>query len=179
MLISTCARRPSPPAPMNTRAKLSRPRGLWKAARGTPKPCLDAETASKRPHPDDHYPRHRDEDDGNLSDGDCCDSDSSTNSSSKRFRLSDSPPTSEEETQDEVIFWDYSRKCSSQPNPVSRWTTRSRVMNISSTAGSGQSTQDRATYTLEDWQDLKELFTNAVDMYESESAPISIHMSNL
>jgi hypothetical protein len=52
-------------------------------------------------------------------------------------------------------------------------------MNISSTAGSGQSTQDRATYTLEDWQDLKELFTNAVDMYESESAPISIHMSNL
>lgn len=41
-------------------------------------------------------------------------------------------------------------------------------MNISSTAGSGQSTQDRATYTLEDWQDLKELFTNAVDMYESQ-----------
>jgi hypothetical protein len=48
-------------------------------------------------------------DDRNSSNSDCCDSDSSTSSLSKRFGPIDSLPTSEEDIQNEVIFWDYSR----------------------------------------------------------------------
>jgi hypothetical protein len=173
---------PSPPAEMSARARLPRPRGLWKAARKTPKPCLDAPTAPKRPHPDDHYNRHRIPQylngDGNTSsDGDCCDSDSSSGSLSKRVRFLDSPPTSEEDDQDKVIFWDYSRKCSSQPERVSQWTTRSKLMDTSSTTGLGQ--DDPATYSLEDWEDLKELFSKAVEIYEREFVAVSVDRLDL
>jgi len=158
--VSICAHLSSSPAAMNSWARLPRPRGLWKAARGTPKPSFDV------PHPDDHHnrPRTADSDDSSWSDGDCCDSDSSSNSLSKTFRFLDSPPTSEE---DEVIFWDYSRNCSSQPERVSQWTTCSKVMDTSSAVGPGQHRQD-TTFDLEDWEDLKELFSKAVNIYERE-----------
>jgi len=170
MPVSVFAHLPSSsPAAMNSGARLPRPRGLWKAAR-TPKPCLDPPTAPKRPRPDDHYnrpraARHPDGDDNSSSDGDCCDSDSSSYSLSKKFRTHDSPPTSEE---DEIIFWDYSRKCSSQPQRISQWTTHSKIMDTSSTAGPGQIRQGPTKYDLEDWEDLKELFSKAVDIYERE-----------
>lgn len=41
-------------------------------------------------------------------------------------------------------------------------------MDTSSTARSGQNIQDDPTYSLEDWQDLKELFSKAVELYESQ-----------
>ena len=165
----------SSPATMSPKTKLKRPRGLWKAARETPKPSLDVLCPQKRPRSDDHCNRNRTArypapDNQALSDGDCCDSDSSTNSLSKRFRYIDS---SEEDGQDEVIFWDYSRNCPSQPDRVSKWSTRSKLMDTSSTAGPGQSCKfgPNLTFTLEDWQDLKELFGKAVDLYESEFLP--------
>lgn len=177
MSILAYAHLPSLQAAISTRAKLPKPRGLWKAARETPKDV----PAPKRPRQDDHYNRprsaqHHDGDGHTSSDGDCCDSDSSV---SKRFRFIDTPPTSEEDGQDEVIFWDYSRQCSSQPERVSKWTTRSKVMDTSSTAGPGQLRLDRTTYTLEDWEDLKELFSKAVDIYESEFVTMSADKPNI
>ncbi|KAF9529023.1 hypothetical protein CPB83DRAFT_893978 [Crepidotus variabilis] len=170
--------------------RLPRPRGLWKAARET-QPRLDiSPQPAKRPSPVDHYNnpipyiddahrfystqhRHDNDEDHIFSDGDC-DSDSSTSSLQKRRRISESPPTSEEledhlnREREEVIFWDYSRKCSPHPERLSRWTTRTKLMDITSTVGGGSEDIDRIACDLDDWEDLKELFAKAVDMFESQ-----------
>ncbi len=40
-------------------------------------------------------------------------------------------------------------------------------MDNASIAGPGRPSPDRSTCNLEDWQDLKQLFAKAVEMYES------------
>jgi hypothetical protein len=138
-------------------------------ARETPQPRLDATFGPKRPRDDGyrHYSKalcHDREDD--HSDGDCCDSDSSYSSKSKRRRISESP-SAEEQQPEEVIFWDYSRNCTPHSERLSGWTTRTKVMDNTSIAGPGRPSPDRPTCNLEGWQDLKQLFAKAVEMYES------------
>lgn len=173
-----------------SQSRLPRPRGLWKAARETPQPRLDIPPPPppKRPSPFDHYnnpafddsqrfysiEHHHDNDDDHIfSDGDC-DSDSSTTSLQKRRRISESPPTSEEledylnRDREEVIFWDYSRKCSPHPERLSRWSTITKLMDTTSTFGPGNGPTEPSSCDFDDWEDLKELFAKAVELYESE-----------
>jgi len=139
-----------------------RPRGLWKAARETPKPLLD-DVAAKRPSPhNDHYGSSilgaGDEENIFLNGGSCC---RPQPPPKKRKTTEDSPP-------DDIIFWDYSRKCNPQPERLSKWITRTKVMITSSIAFAGQGKYDRSSCGIEDWEDLKELFSKAVETYESE-----------
>jgi hypothetical protein len=154
---------------------LPRPRGLWKA-RGT----LSANHAPEdKPVPSISYHNlvadslaYHDADSDSFVDR-CCSGDESDYSSSssflgKRRRLGfDSPFTSSEEDND-VQYWDYSRRCGPQdPQRLSKWTTRSKLMDTSPIVGPGQPSPDRTSCDLEDWEDLKELFAKAAEMYES------------
>ncbi len=81
-----------------------------------------------------------------------------------------------------MLYWDYSRKCSPHPerldNPerLDKWVTRSKLMDTTSTAGPGAGDAAAAadapqtTCDLEDWEDLKELFAKAAEIYESACA---------
>ncbi|KAF8159266.1 hypothetical protein B0H34DRAFT_702768 [Crassisporium funariophilum] len=155
----------SPSMPNNNTG--ARPRGLWKA-RGTHPPRL-VNAPVKQPSISitnyivDLKRFYTNEHD---IDADADDSDCSTSSSCKRRRITESPPTSEE---DSIRYWDYSRRCSPHPERLSNWTTRTKLMDTSSTAGPGQPSPDRTTCDLEDWEDLKELFSKAAEMYESET----------
>ena len=152
------ALRPSSSATMS-----KRPRGLWKAARETPKPHLD-DVAAKRPSPhNDHYRSSplgaSHEENIFLNAGTCC--------------RPQPPPKKRKTTEDlaqadDIIFWDYSRKCNPQPERLYKWTTRTKIMITSSIAFAGQGKHDRSTCGFEDWEDLKELFSKAVETYESE-----------
>ncbi|KAF9454419.1 hypothetical protein P691DRAFT_642964, partial [Macrolepiota fuliginosa MF-IS2] len=46
------------------------------------------------------------------------------------------------------------------------WTTRTKVMDISSTAGPGEPAPSDSDFTYEDWLDLKQLFNKACEHYE-------------
>jgi len=165
-----CSSLPSTTSKQHT---ASRPRGLWKA-RGSAQPRLATtpDPAKKRPSTVDHYDHDRFYVDPPYNDvehivSSDSDSDSSYSSSSKRRKLLgiESPPTSED-SRDEFFYWDYSRKCTPHPNRESKWTTRSKLMDTSSTVKPSQSSADRTTCDIEDWEDLKELFAKAVEMYE-------------
>ncbi|KAH9479254.1 hypothetical protein JR316_0007842 [Psilocybe cubensis] len=100
--------------------------------------------------------------------------------SKRRRRDTDSPPTSlDERDTEEVIYWDYSRKCTPNLDIEKDWT-RSKLMDTSpitmssmapATPGAMEAAAaaQRATTDLEDWEDLKELFAKAAEMYESQS----------
>lgn len=154
-----------------------RPRGLWKArATAAPRSANPApekiHPSQKRPHAEhppasSHHHQHLadllDPLDDRLS---VYDSDSSAGSRKRRRLASDTPPTSE----DEVQYWDYSRQCSPHPERLSKWFTRSKIMDTTTTVGPGvePAAADRATCDMEDWEDLKELFAKAAEIYESE-----------
>ncbi|CAA7265215.1 unnamed protein product [Cyclocybe aegerita] len=150
-----------------------RPRGLWKG-RGSSFPRLATTSAA----PSASYDKRRHTpaltaDDTASSDGGYDDDDARSdysNGSRKRRRLGspDSPPTPEDTTS--VLYWDYSRKCS-PPNPqrLNKWTTRTKLMDTSATTGPGQPAADRGpNCDLEDWEDLKELFAKAAEMYDTQ-----------
>jgi len=162
MLQSCCPHRPSTSSLPSTSTlplakQPTRPRGLWKA-RGTAAPPLANHHHHKPPPESDSV----DNDDDELT----YHSDSSSSSSRKRRRLeSESPLTSDAE---EVLYWDYSRRCKPHPERLDKWTTRSKLMDTSSTGrGVPQATGPPQECDLEDWEDLKELFAKAVEMYES------------
>jgi hypothetical protein len=153
-----------------------RPRGLWRArATAAPRP---ANHAPEKSHPSQkrdqplaacsHHHHHLADLLDPLDDAPSAyDSDSSAGSRKRRRLASDTPPTSD----DEVQYWDYSRQCSPHPERLSKWITRSKIMDTTSTAGPGVAppAADRATCDQEDWEDLKELFAKAAEIYESES----------
>ncbi|PPQ79834.1 hypothetical protein CVT25_002988 [Psilocybe cyanescens] len=102
-------------------------------------------------------------------------------SAKRRRRDLDSPPTSlDERDSEEIIYWDYSRKCTPNlPDSEKDWT-RSKLMDTSAISGSligpmspgaieAAAAAERASTDLEDWEDLKELFAKAAEMYESQS----------
>lgn len=140
----------TPSAVASAPPPIQRPRGLWRA-RATPAPPPVS-------HAPDNFRKHPFHD--LLSDDDDASSDAS---SRKRPRLpSTTPPTDD----DEVRYWDYSRKCSPHPERLDKWSTR---MDTTSTAIPPADEQQGSTSCdLEDWEDLKELFARAAEIYESE-----------
>ena len=171
---------PHPPSPLPTASAPpppQRPRGLWRA-RATPAPPPPASHAPDNKfhtNPLFHLHHHDADDDERLFPATDDSDASSSGSCSKRRRLaSDTPPTSDEE----VLYWDYSRKCSPHPERLDKWVTRSKLMDTTSTAGPGAppqggdaaATAPQTTCDLEDWEDLKELFAKAAEIYESACA---------
>lgn len=154
-----------------------RPRGLWRArATPAPPPASHAPEHKFHTNPLFHLHHHDADDDRLFPNTDDSDA-SSSGSCAKRRRLqSDTPPTSDEE----VLYWDYSRKCSPHPERLDKWVTRSKLMDTTSTAGPGiaaapdptDAAAPQTTCDLEDWEDLKELFAKAAEIYESACAAV-------
>lgn len=135
------------------------PRGLWKA-RVTPRFLAKK---GQSPPPKSNFGSDTDHDDDDYA--------SSSSSTSKKQRSSSS--LSDISSRDEQIYyWDYSRRCSPYPDRVSSWETRTKVMDTSTTAGS--SSEPKADCDYEDWEDLKDLFAKAAEQYESALSHITM-----
>lgn len=134
-----------------------RPKGLWKARVTDSAPRLLHGTANSEA-------THDSDSDNELEDLDELEIRSST-SSTKRRRLSSSE-SSGSDSAAELYYWDYSRQCTPPPKRESSWTRRTRIMDTSSLALKGTQTTSKATCDYEDWEDLKDLFSKAVEQYE-------------
>ncbi|PFH50953.1 hypothetical protein AMATHDRAFT_143773 [Amanita thiersii Skay4041] len=144
-----------------------RPRGLWKAR-------VTAARISAKNVPDrKENPLQSLSDTDDADDSSCPPQSPPPNKKHRKSSFSDSSCTSDE---DEVYYWDYSRRCTPNKDRVSRWTTRTKIMDTSTTAGGSMIPSDRTTCDLDDWEDLKELFAKAAEQYEtddtSESLPL-------
>jgi hypothetical protein len=126
--------------------KRCKPRGIWKAQRVT------APRLPVRPSGPRHSPRF-------VSDSDDSDGASSCSTSSNTKRPYSPSETYEEDTP-------YRDCCSPYPDRVNSWVARTKIMNTSTTAGSG-SQPEHNTYDYEDWEDLKDLFAKVAEHYES------------
>ncbi|GLB41532.1 hypothetical protein LshimejAT787_1001320 [Lyophyllum shimeji] len=142
--------------PLSTGHRRDRPKGLWKA-RVMAMPARNL---------------HERQPAGPPSESDTDDDDASTSTADIQRCSSSLDSLSDDE---EIYYWDYSRRCSPYPDRESNWATSRKVMDTSTTAGPGTlPTQESCDY--EDWEDLKELFAKAADQYEnteaSEALPI-------
>ncbi|KAG6865646.1 hypothetical protein C0991_000565 [Blastosporella zonata] len=134
--------------------KRERPRGLWKARVMASR--LPAAHHHERQPPGSEFESDGDNDDSNTS--------SASSSSSKLHRRSPSFETLSDVEQ--IYYWDNSRRCSPHSDRLSNWENLQKNMDVSSTAGPGTSPEN-PSWTYEDWEDLKELFGQAADQYES------------
>lgn len=138
--------------------KRPRPKGLWRAR------------VTTRPHCHNNFGHsglnvYQDSDSEND-----IDDLESVASSSKRSR-----PTSHSDSTDsdsDFSYFDFSRQCSPASTPItpdheSCWTRRTRIMDTESTARIGTHIQDKNECNYEDWEDLKDLFNQAAEEYES------------
>ncbi|KAG6816534.1 hypothetical protein H0H87_005396 [Tephrocybe sp. NHM501043] len=146
------------PAP--TPQKRERPRGLWKARVMAPR--LPVAHHHERQPPGSEFESDNDDD-------------NSSSSSSSSSKLSANRSPSLETLSDVEYYWDYSRRCSPHSDRLSNWENLQEKMDVSSTAGPGTLTEN-PSWTYEDWEDLKELFTQAADQFENadpaEALPI-------
>ncbi|KAF8643004.1 hypothetical protein AX16_009249 [Volvariella volvacea WC 439] len=160
---------------------LARPRGLWKARANATSRSM-ASSGKKVPER---------KEDGTLNSSDTTDDERDSHSSSTtKARRKYSPSSTtlssaaeddphhnhevDQEDDDSFYYWDFSRLSSPPPSQylppperVSKWTTRSKLMDTSSTATRGTQI-DRDTCDYDDWEDLKELFAKAAEQYESD-----------
>jgi hypothetical protein len=131
--------------------KRSKPRGIWKAQRVIT-PRLPARAPGPRLPPTST---------SDSDDSDGASSCSTTSTASKKQRRY-SP--SENTHDDDTYYWEYSRRCS--PDRVNSWVTHTKIMDTSITAGPGEQ-PEQETFGYEDWEDLKGLFAQAAEQYES------------
>lgn len=66
---------------------------------------------------------------------------------------------------------------SSDDDNSTSWTTRTKIMDTSTTAGPGEPPSD-PTFTLSDWSDLQQLFAKACEQYECMCLKISLPPPN-
>ncbi|KAG6828502.1 hypothetical protein H0H92_007778 [Tricholoma furcatifolium] len=129
--------------------KRERPRGLWKARVMAPR-------LSDRQPPNPGFESDND--------------DASSSSSKRNHRSSSSLETLSDVEQ--IPYWDYSTHSSPYPDRISNWT---REMQVSATSRP-ESFSENPSWTYEDWEDLKDLFSQAADQYENaepaEALPI-------
>ncbi|KAF9068386.1 hypothetical protein BDP27DRAFT_1421923 [Rhodocollybia butyracea] len=135
-----------------TSKKHQRPKGLWKA-RVTSPPRFPHDTGSEPNSDSDNELDYLDEIEIR-----------SSGSTYKKRRLSSSSSDS-----GELYYLDYPR-CTPPLKLESSWTQRKRIMDSSSLAHKGAETNSKATCDYEDWEDLKDLFSKAVEQYEGEDA---------
>ncbi|KAJ3774523.1 hypothetical protein FB446DRAFT_639701 [Lentinula raphanica] len=146
--------------------KYQRPKGLWKARVTDSAPRFLHGTAGTSTGSEATF--HDSDSDNELGELDELEIRSST-SSTKRRRLSSSA-SSDSDSAAELYYWDYSRQCTPPPKRESSWTRRTRIMDTSSLALKGTQTTSKATCDYEDWEDLKDLFSKAVEQYEGNDA---------
>jgi hypothetical protein len=104
----------------------------------------------------------------NISSGDI--SDSSSTSSKQRRTGSSSPPPSEE-IRATSVYWDYSHTCSTHPDRLNKWEMGIKFMDTSAIVGPGQAVSDQSSFSLEDWEDLRDLATEAKNTYDGNCVP--------
>lgn len=147
--------------------KHSRPQGLWKVrTSGTPRLAAKIDKPLREQHIDlaVHNAASIRNDDGNDSDTSFS---SSSSSSRKRRRLSpDTDTPSSSDCEPENYFWNTAHQCTPErPSFIRRRSNK--TMNITTTA-SGSIPEGRANCSLDDWEDLKELFARAQESYDCE-----------
>lgn len=167
--------------------KRARPRGLWKARGSGPRltPSLAAAAAAvPPPTPPDllHHRRLLTESDSD-SDRVSCPSSVLFNRHTKRHTSLDTPLSTDLDDPPHALPLvtkhqhpqhppqdyfsaipqpDYN---SSDDDDSTTWATRTKIMDISTTAGPGDPLSD-STFTLSDWLDLQQLFVKACEQYE-------------
>lgn len=85
-------------------------------------------------------------------------------------RRTDSPESTQSDSESDIQYWDYSRRISpcSQNNGIAP-RRRLKAIDTTSTATRGKP-PSRMDCDYEDWEDLKDLFGKAVEQYEGESS---------
>lgn len=134
------------PAP--TPRKRERPRGLWKA-RVMP---------HRLPAPNDHERKPFGED------FECDDDDDDAAASLPSSSSSQRSVSLEALSDIDKVF--YFRGCSPNPDRTSNWESSHKIMDVSSIGGPGNPPEN-SSWTYEDWEDLKDLFIQASDQFES------------
>ncbi|KAK7039274.1 hypothetical protein VNI00_010179 [Paramarasmius palmivorus] len=191
---------PPPPSPVPNRRRRPRPKGLWKA-RVTAEPrCLNSFSLSHRQRPllSRHYSDYDSDHDSSVG------SSSASSSTKKRRLLSSSASTvssdDDEDDASSVCIWECTGSPPLSPLPTtpfsafgdqenqlhcqppakreSRWKKRTKIMDTSSVATKG-SEGSSTVFDMEDWEDLKDLFTNAAEQYESGLSAFLYHKSLL
>jgi len=142
----------------------AKPKGLWKV-RGTQHPRLanlltTTIVVNTPPNLVESNKKQQ-----NISSGDVSDSSST---SSKRRRTSSSPPPSEEIRVEPLSYWDYSHMCTTHPDRLNKWKTGVKILDTSTIVGPGEVTSNKASFSLEDWKDLRDLATEAKNIYDGK-----------
>ncbi|KAF5362109.1 hypothetical protein D9756_002132 [Leucocoprinus leucothites] len=165
------SQKPHPNPAISSGVKRSRPLGLWKARRYGP--ALPTPPAAPTPSPHTEHPRRR------IPPGSESDSD-------KEFYRDASPHSralvTKHQSQQHQVRQDYFAAIpqpaddSSDDDSDSTRIARTRIMDVSTTAGPGDLSLSTSTFTYEDWLDLKQLFAKACEQYEfddpSETLPL-------
>ena len=105
----------------------------------------------------------------NISSNDVSDSSSI---SSKRRRTGSSSPLPSEEFRVTSIYWDYSHTCSTHPDRLNKWEMGAKFMDTSTIVGPGQAVANQTSFSLEDWEDLRDLATEAQNTYDGKLRPM-------
>jgi hypothetical protein len=143
--------------------KGARPKGLRKF-RGTQIPRL-ANPLTTTILPDTNIVESDKEE--NISSGDI--SDSSSTSAKRKPATSGLPPRSEQ-IRVTTLYWDYSHTCSTHLDRLNKWKIGAKFMDTSAIVGPGQAPSNTmaASFSLEDWKELRDLATEAKNTYDGE-----------
>ncbi|KAJ3567029.1 hypothetical protein NP233_g6629 [Leucocoprinus birnbaumii] len=148
--------------------KRPRPVGLWKARRYGPALSTPPEAPTPLPHADSPHRPNPPESDSDSDKDSCLDTPLSTD-------LDDTPHSrtlvTKHHSQQHQLRQDY---FSAKPQPAdessdddsANWTARTKIMDVSTTAGPGDSSPTNTAFTYEDWLDLKQLFAKACEQYD-------------
>jgi len=139
----------SPPTagPSDPRRRRKRgPRGLW-----------NARTASRLPAQDARDTPHN----SNFESDD-------SQPSTPATRNDDPFPIDTEEDQVHYFFDQPDHSRASSPYPKSHWIARTKIIDMSSTARGSHMEIQGPTFDRDDWEDLKDLFSKATELYQSE-----------
>lgn len=147
----------------SSKFKGPKPKGLSRMVRGTWNPGLANPLTNTIVVDTPFNDVDSDTREENISSGNVSDS-SSTSSKRRRTSPSPRPPPSEEiRVVPVIIFWDYSHICPNRPN---KWKMGAKFQDTSPIAGPGQDPSNQAPFNLEDWEDLRDLATEAKNTYD-------------
>ena len=97
---------------------------------------------------------------GNVSD--------SSSISLKPRRTGSTSPLPSEEIRVPSVYWDYSHICSTHPDRLNKYKMGAKLMDTSAIVGPGQAATDTASFSLDDWKDLRDLAIEARNRYDGK-----------
>ncbi|KXN86208.1 hypothetical protein AN958_10396 [Leucoagaricus sp. SymC.cos] len=179
---SSSSQKPGRNPAISSGVKRARPRGLWKARGSGPR--LSTPLPAPTPKaPREHLHQRIPSESGSDSDRVSCSS-SILSSQCRRSQSGSDTPLSTD-LEDTLHGRTLVTKHQSQPHHLrqdyfsaipqpgddssddsTNWTTRTKIMDVSTTAGSGDPSPAESVFTYEDWLDLKQLFVKACEQYE-------------